>query len=108
MKAPRLKWHRDAFDLVTVCSRNVTNGGLATKRGRVAFVPHAHHDWRLSRAPASRPRHVRGRSVAPGSTETEMLKRFTGTEDRTAGIIADVPLMRVGEPRKSSAAMNGS
>ena len=37
-------------------------------------------------------------AVAPGPTETEMLNRFTGSAERKAGLVASVPLQRVGEP----------
>jgi len=39
---------------------------------------------------------VRVNVVAPGPIETLMLNRFTGTEERKAGLIAGVPLKRVG------------
>jgi len=41
---------------------------------------------------------VRVNAVAPGPVETGMLNRFTGTEDNKAGLIATVPLQRIGEP----------
>ncbi len=41
---------------------------------------------------------VRINAVAPGPTETAMLDRFTGTAERKAGLVAGVPLQRVGEP----------
>jgi NAD(P)-dependent dehydrogenase (short-subunit alcohol dehydrogenase family) len=41
---------------------------------------------------------VRVNAVAPGPTETAMLNRFTGTAERKAGLVAGVPLQRVGEP----------
>jgi NAD(P)-dependent dehydrogenase (short-subunit alcohol dehydrogenase family) len=41
---------------------------------------------------------VRVNAVAPGPTETGMLNRFTGTPERKAGLVAGVPLGRVGEP----------
>jgi NAD(P)-dependent dehydrogenase (short-subunit alcohol dehydrogenase family) len=41
---------------------------------------------------------VRINAVAPGPTETAMLNRFTGNADRKAGLVAGVPLQRVGEP----------
>jgi NAD(P)-dependent dehydrogenase (short-subunit alcohol dehydrogenase family) len=41
---------------------------------------------------------VRVNAVAPGPTETGMLKRFTGTAERKASLAAGVPLGRVGEP----------
>jgi NAD(P)-dependent dehydrogenase (short-subunit alcohol dehydrogenase family) len=41
---------------------------------------------------------VRINAVAPGPTETAMLNRFTGNAERKAGLVASVPLQRVGEP----------
>ena len=41
---------------------------------------------------------VRVNAVAPGPVETAMLNRFTGRAERKAGLVAGVPLQRVGEP----------
>ena len=41
---------------------------------------------------------VRINAVAPGPTETAMLNRFTGNAERKSGLVAGVPLRRVGEP----------
>ena len=41
---------------------------------------------------------VRVNAVAPGPIDTDMLNRFTGNADRKAGLIAGVPLKRVGKP----------
>jgi NAD(P)-dependent dehydrogenase (short-subunit alcohol dehydrogenase family) len=41
---------------------------------------------------------VRVNAVAPGPIETAMLSRFTGSAERKAGLVAGVPLQRVGEP----------
>ncbi len=43
---------------------------------------------------------VRVNVVAPGPIETGMLNRFTGTEERKAGLVAGVPLKRVGRPEE--------
>jgi NAD(P)-dependent dehydrogenase (short-subunit alcohol dehydrogenase family) len=43
---------------------------------------------------------VRINAVAPGPIETAMLDRFTGTADRKAGLVAGVPLKRVGRPEE--------
>src|SRR3982074_99336 len=43
---------------------------------------------------------VRVNVVAPGPIETGMLNRFTGTDERKAGLIATVPLKRVGAPEE--------
>jgi NAD(P)-dependent dehydrogenase (short-subunit alcohol dehydrogenase family) len=38
--------------------------------------------------------------IAPGPIETAMLNRFTGTDERKAGLVAGVPLKRVGRPEE--------
>jgi len=43
---------------------------------------------------------VRVNVVAPGPTDTGMLTRFTGTDERKAGLVAGVPLKRVGTPEE--------
>jgi NAD(P)-dependent dehydrogenase (short-subunit alcohol dehydrogenase family) len=43
---------------------------------------------------------VRVNVVAPGPIETGMLNRFTGTEERKAGLVARVPLKRTGTPEE--------
>src|SRR4030081_2308561 len=43
---------------------------------------------------------VRVNVVAPGPIETGMLNRFTGTNEKKAGLIATVPLKRVGAPEE--------
>jgi NAD(P)-dependent dehydrogenase (short-subunit alcohol dehydrogenase family) len=43
---------------------------------------------------------VRVNLVAPGPIETGMLNRFTGTDERKAGLAATVPLKRVGKPEE--------
>src|SRR6201993_3538375 len=41
---------------------------------------------------------VRVNVVAPGPIDTAMLTRFTGSPDRKAGLVAGVPLQRMGRP----------
>jgi NAD(P)-dependent dehydrogenase (short-subunit alcohol dehydrogenase family) len=43
---------------------------------------------------------VRVNMVAPGPVDTGMLNRFTGTDERKAGLTATVPLKRVGRPEE--------
>jgi NAD(P)-dependent dehydrogenase (short-subunit alcohol dehydrogenase family) len=43
---------------------------------------------------------VRVNAVAPGPIETAMLNRFTGTEERQAGLVSRVPLKRAGRPEE--------
>src|SRR6266404_5591734 len=48
---------------------------------------------------------VRANAVAPGPIDTGMLTRFTGTDERKAGLIAGVPLKRVGKPEEIAEAI---
>src|SRR5437773_6119538 len=43
---------------------------------------------------------VRVNAVAPGPIEAAMLDRFTGTSERKAGLVASVPLQRLGDPEE--------
>src|ERR1700760_1856319 len=43
---------------------------------------------------------VRVNVVAPGPIETGMLNRFTGTDERKAGLVGAVPLKRTGRPEE--------
>jgi NAD(P)-dependent dehydrogenase (short-subunit alcohol dehydrogenase family) len=43
---------------------------------------------------------VRVNAVAPGPIDTGMLTRFTGTEERKAGLLSTVPLKRLGKPEE--------
>jgi len=43
---------------------------------------------------------VRVNAIAPGPVETAMLDRFTGSQDRKAGLIASIPLRRPGRPEE--------
>ena len=43
---------------------------------------------------------VRVNAVAPGPIETGMLDRFTGSAEKKAGLIAGVPLKRMGRPEE--------
>jgi NAD(P)-dependent dehydrogenase (short-subunit alcohol dehydrogenase family) len=43
---------------------------------------------------------VRINAVAPGPVETGMLNRFTGTQEHKDGLIAGIPMLRVGVPEE--------
>jgi NAD(P)-dependent dehydrogenase (short-subunit alcohol dehydrogenase family) len=43
---------------------------------------------------------VRVNAVAPGPIDTGMLDRFTGSAEKKAGLIAGVPLKRMGRPEE--------
>jgi NAD(P)-dependent dehydrogenase (short-subunit alcohol dehydrogenase family) len=57
---------------------------------------HAVEGLTKSAALEAAPFGVRVNAVAPGPVETGMLNRFTGTAERKAGMVAGVPLQRVG------------
>jgi NAD(P)-dependent dehydrogenase (short-subunit alcohol dehydrogenase family) len=48
---------------------------------------------------------VRVNVVAPGTTDTGMLKRFTGTKENYDGLISTVPMGRVGRPEEIAQAI---
>ncbi len=48
---------------------------------------------------------VRVNAVAPGPVETGMLDRFTGSQDRKAGLLASIPLRRAGKPEELAEAI---
>jgi len=48
---------------------------------------------------------VRVNVVAPGTTETGMLKRFTKTEENYDGLVSTVPMGRVGQPEEIAQAI---
>src|SRR5712672_2291397 len=43
---------------------------------------------------------VRVNAVAPGPIDTGMLTRFTGSDERKAGLVSTVPLKRLGKPEE--------
>jgi NAD(P)-dependent dehydrogenase (short-subunit alcohol dehydrogenase family) len=46
---------------------------------------------------------IRVNVVAPGTTDTGMLTRFTGTPESKAGLVATVPMERLGRPEEIAA-----
>ena len=48
---------------------------------------------------------VRVNAVAPGPVETALLNRFAGNADRKAGVIAGVPMKRLGKPEEIAQAI---
>jgi NAD(P)-dependent dehydrogenase (short-subunit alcohol dehydrogenase family) len=61
---------------------------------------HAVEGLTKSAALEAAPSGVRVNMVAPGPIDTGMLNRFTGTDERKAGLAATVPLKRVGRPEE--------
>jgi len=48
---------------------------------------------------------VRINVVAPGTTETGMLNRFTGTPENKADLISSVPMKRIAQPEEIAEAI---
>ena len=46
---------------------------------------------------------IRVNVVAPGTTDTGMLTRFTGTPENKADLVATVPMERLGRPEEIAA-----
>src|SRR5690349_22717720 len=61
---------------------------------------HAVEGLTKSAALEAAPSGVRVNMVAPGPIDTGMLQRFTGTDERKAGLVAKVPLKRMGRPEE--------
>jgi NAD(P)-dependent dehydrogenase (short-subunit alcohol dehydrogenase family) len=61
---------------------------------------HAVEGLTKSAALEAAPFNVRVNAVAPGPIDTDMLTRFTGTDDRKAAQMAGVPLKRLGQPHE--------
>jgi NAD(P)-dependent dehydrogenase (short-subunit alcohol dehydrogenase family) len=66
---------------------------------------HAVEGLTKSAALEAAPLGVRVNMVAPGPIDTGMLKRFTGTDERKAGLVAKVPLKRMGRPEEIAQAI---
>jgi NAD(P)-dependent dehydrogenase (short-subunit alcohol dehydrogenase family) len=74
----------------------------AQRSGSIVNVSSAYGHLGVAGASSIRRASTRSRAspnaVAPGPIETGMLNRFTGTAEGKAGLVAEVPLRRVGEP----------
>ncbi|MGV1760858.1 SDR family NAD(P)-dependent oxidoreductase [Rhizobium sp. A22-96] len=66
---------------------------------------HAVEGLTKSAALEAAPHGVHVNAVAPGPTDTGMLDRFTGSEDRKSWLAKSVPLGRVGKPDEIAAAI---
>lgn len=76
--------------------------GRTGAAGASIYVASKHAVEGLTRSAAleGAPYGVRVNIVAPGPTETEMLARFAGSEERLAAFAAGVPLKRLGRPEE--------
>ena len=78
----------------TMGSRGAANASL------YVASKHAVEGLTKSAALEAAPSGVRVNAVAPGPVETGMLDRFTGSQDRKAGLLASIPLHRAGKPEE--------
>ena len=78
----------------TMGSRGAANASL------YVASKHAVEGLTKSAALEAAPFGVRVNAVAPGPVETGMLDRFTGSQDRKAGLLASIPLRRAGKPEE--------
>jgi len=76
--------------------------GRAGAPGAALYVASKHAVEGLTKAAAleAAGSGIRVNVIAPGPIETGMLNRFTGTDERKAGLVAGVPLKRVGRPEE--------
>jgi NAD(P)-dependent dehydrogenase (short-subunit alcohol dehydrogenase family) len=78
----------------TMGSRGAANASL------YVASKHAVEGLTKSAALEAAPFGIRVNAVAPGPVETGMLDRFTGSQDRKAGLLASIPLRRAGRPEE--------
>jgi len=79
-----------------------STAGRAGVAGASVYVASKHAVEGLTKAAALEVAEfgIRVNAVAPGSIETGMLNRFTGTAEKKAALVAGVPLKRVGTPEE--------
>jgi NAD(P)-dependent dehydrogenase (short-subunit alcohol dehydrogenase family) len=98
---------------VMLAQRRGSIVNVSSVAGRVGFAgasvyvasKHAVEGLTKSAALEAAPAGVRVNIVAPGPIETGMLDRFTGTAENKAGLVAGVPLGRVGSPEEVAQAI---
>jgi NAD(P)-dependent dehydrogenase (short-subunit alcohol dehydrogenase family) len=98
---------------VMLAQRRGSIVNVSSVAGRVGFAgasvyvasKHAVEGLTKSAAIEAAPAGVRVNIVAPGPIETGMLDRFTGTAENKAGLVAGVPLGRVGSPEEVAQAI---
>jgi NAD(P)-dependent dehydrogenase (short-subunit alcohol dehydrogenase family) len=73
--------------------------------GASVYVGSKHADEGISKSVALElvDQGIRVNVVAPGTTDTDMLTRFTGTPDNKAGLVSTVPMERLGHPEEIAA-----
>jgi NAD(P)-dependent dehydrogenase (short-subunit alcohol dehydrogenase family) len=76
--------------------------GRAGAAGAAVYVASKHAVEGLTRAAALEVAEsgVRVNVVAPGPIDTDMLARFTGTDENKAGLVSTVPMKRMGRPEE--------
>jgi NAD(P)-dependent dehydrogenase (short-subunit alcohol dehydrogenase family) len=76
--------------------------GRAGAAGAAVYVASKHAVEGLTKAAALEVAEsgVRVNVVAPGPIDTDMLARFTGTDENKAGLVSTVPMKRMGRPEE--------
>jgi NAD(P)-dependent dehydrogenase (short-subunit alcohol dehydrogenase family) len=92
---PRVMLAQGSGSIINISS---TYGHLGGRAAVYSPSKHAVEGLTKSAALEAAASGVRINAVAPGPIETAMLNRFTGSAERKAGLVAGVPLQRVGEP----------
>jgi NAD(P)-dependent dehydrogenase (short-subunit alcohol dehydrogenase family) len=92
----RVMQAKGAGSIVNISSTYGHQGG----KGASVYVASKHAVEGLTKSAAleAASSGVRVNAVAPGPTDTDLLDRFTGTAERKAGLVATVPLGRMGRP----------
>jgi NAD(P)-dependent dehydrogenase (short-subunit alcohol dehydrogenase family) len=98
---------------VMLAQRRGSIVNVSSTAGRIGFAgasvyvasKHAVEGLTKSAALEAAPAGVRVNIIAPGPIETGMLNRFAGTEENKAGLVAGVPLRRVGTPEEVAQAI---
>jgi NAD(P)-dependent dehydrogenase (short-subunit alcohol dehydrogenase family) len=83
------------INLSSILGQRGTPGG-----GIYVASKHAIEGLTKTAAIESAPSGVRVNAVAPGPIDTEMLDRFTGTVERKAAFVNNVPMKRMGTPEE--------
>jgi NAD(P)-dependent dehydrogenase (short-subunit alcohol dehydrogenase family) len=94
----RVMQHQRAGSIVNISSTMGSRG--AANASLYVASKHAVEGLTKSGALEAAAFGVRVNAVAPGPVETAMLDRFTGSQERKAGMLTSIPLRRAGRPEE--------